>query len=485
MQACRIAVSIATDGRTMLEQPPFVDRGFFVPQPGASFVRPAAPYRLSETPVAIRTAAPRLGAETSAPVGDSEDERTVASNHETPGRGALPLAGLRIVDLTAFLAGGHVEGLAALGADVIKVEIPETTGRLPIRHDLPGVRRGLVGALAALAGPELRQVEPRTRPLDRRRARCPRALIAPPTCVAENMTPRVVESFGFYYERLHALNPRDVMVRMPAFGLEGPWRDHVGFAYNIEQVAGMAQNGWANGPFVQPAGIVDIVNGQHTLVATLAALRHRDRSGRGQLVEVSQVETVACMTADQVIEYQLTGRCRERIGNRAPDCAPQGIYRVATAGGSRSRSRPTTNGPPSATSSTRPATRSLSANERQGRQDELDALIASRTSDRAAHEIADQLQSVGVAAGVLALLPELRGNPQLVSRRYYERTCHPDEGERRRSRLPVRFSFGDLAGGPAPRLGQHNREILEELGLDAERIAGLSRDGIVAAGLQV
>ena len=402
MQACRIAAATAADGRTMLDQPPFRDRGFFVLQPGATFVRPAAPYRLSGTPVTLRTGAPRLGQTTLAPArGPSRDgpHRNGVAGGDP---GGLPLAGLRVVDLTAFLAGGHLgEALAALGAEVIKVESPRHPDGYRFVATFPELgsrwweqsplwqaqnlgKKSLGLDLSADEGRDLLA-----------------ELIATADVVAENFTPRVLDGFGFAYERVRAINPRIVMVRMPAFGLDGPWRDHVGFAYNIEQISGMAQSGWDGGPAVQPAGIVDIVNGQHALVATLAALRARESSGTGQLIEVAQAETVACLTADQVIEYQLTGRCRERIGNRSAECAPQGIYpcrhdrwvAVTIATDEHWRAFCGEIGMPASISD-------LPLERRRQLHDELDTLIADRTRERLASDIAEKLQSADVPAGV-------------------------------------------------------------------------------------
>ena len=322
MQTFRLAAAPVVDGRTILEQSQFVTRGFFVPQPGASFVRPAAPYRLSATPVTIRSPAPGLGEhEPSAPAAPRPNAAPGGDGDH------LPLSGVRVVDMTSFLSGGHLsEYLAAFGADVVKIESPRRPDgyrfvvtypalgdhwweRSPLWQAQNLSKRSLVLELSLEQGREV---------LER--------LIAHADVIAENYTPRVLDSFGFDYERVREINPNIVMVRMPAFGLEGPWRDHVGFAYNIEQLAGMAQNGDPDGPFVQPYGIVDIVNGQHAVVGTLAALRHRFQGGGGQLVEMAQVETVACLTAADTIEYQLTGECRPRAGNREPGCAPQGIY---------------------------------------------------------------------------------------------------------------------------------------------------------------
>ena len=417
MQACRIAAATPADGRTMLEQPPFVERGFFVPQPGASFLRPAAPYRLSETPVTLRTPAPRLGEDTPVPRRETAADRVRVAEGAPAVAGGLPLAGLRVVDLTAFLAGGHLgEALAALGAEVVKVESPRRPDGYRFVATYPELgphwwelsplwqaqNLGKLGLGLDLSVEEGREVLAR--------------LIETADVLAENFTPRVLESFGFGYEELRRINPRLVVVRMPAFGLEGTWRDHVGFAYNIEQISGLARSGWEGGPPVQPAGIVDIVNGQHALVATLAALRYRRSSGAGQLIEVAQAETVACLTADQVIEYQLTGRCRERIGNRTPDRAPQGIYpcrdgrwiALTISTDEQWRALCGEIGMPE-------AQRELTVDARRDAHDELDAMISERTRALPASEVADKLQSVDVPAGVLATLPEVRHNEQLAA----------------------------------------------------------------------
>jgi crotonobetainyl-CoA:carnitine CoA-transferase CaiB-like acyl-CoA transferase len=233
MQTFRLAAAPVVDGRTILEQAQFVTRGFFVPQPGASFVRPAAPYRLSSTPVSLRSPAPRLG-QHEAPTQSTAKPRSGAQQ-PAKGNGSdvdrLPLSGVRVVDMTSFLSGGHLsEYLAAFGADVVKIESPRRPDgyrfvvtypalgdhwweRSPLWQAQNLNKRSLVLELSSEEG---RQV------LER--------LIAQADVIAENYTPRVLDSFGFDYERVHRINPNIVMVRMPAFGLEGPWRDHVGFA---------------------------------------------------------------------------------------------------------------------------------------------------------------------------------------------------------------------------------------------------------------
>jgi crotonobetainyl-CoA:carnitine CoA-transferase CaiB-like acyl-CoA transferase len=388
------------------------------------------------------------------------------------------------VDMTSFLSGGHLsEYLAALGADVIKIESPRRPDgyrfvvtypalgdhwweRSPLWQAQNLNKRSLVLELTLAEGRDV---------LER--------LIAEADVIAENYTPRVLDSFGFGYQRVRELNPDMVMVRMPAFGLEGPWRDHVGFAYNIEQLAGLAQNGDPDGPPLQPYGIVDIVNGQHAVVATLAALRHRFEGGGGQLIEVAQVETVACLTAADTIEYQLTGECRPRTGNQERGCAPQGIYPctegrwIAITIGNDDQWRDLCKEMDNPEWCENPIYASVEGRWRQRQM--LDAWIGEWTATKAAAELAERLQGAGVPAAVLALLTEIPENPQLKARRYYHRLPHAYVGSQRYPRPPVVFSFGDLAAGPAPIFGQHNVAVLHEVGLDDSAIADLQRRGVI------
>ena len=116
--------------------------------------------------------------------------------------------------------------------------------------------------------------------------------------VIENFSPRVMDQFGLGADALLELNPRLVVVRMPAFGLTGPWRDRVGFAPTMEQIAGLAWvTGLPDGSPVAPRGACDPLAGAHAAFAALAALEFADRTGRGQLVEVPMIETVLNVTA--------------------------------------------------------------------------------------------------------------------------------------------------------------------------------------------
>ena len=152
--------------------------------------------------------------------------------------------------------------------------------------------------------------------------------IAASDLVIENFSPRVMENFGLDWEAVAAANPRAIMVRMPAFGLDGPWRDRVGFAQTMEQATGMAwMTGHADGPPVIPRGVCDPIAGLHAAFAAVAALVIRDRDGTGMHVESTMVESALNVAAEMLVEYSRNGIEMRRNGNRGPGASPQGVYR--------------------------------------------------------------------------------------------------------------------------------------------------------------
>ncbi len=263
----RIPVAPIGTGETVPRMDHFQERGVFVANPGGGFIQPRPPYRLSAAPLRPLASAPRLQVGALPP-------------RPAPGGGSaatLPFAGLRVLDFTAFWAGPVVTHyLATLGADVIKVESIQRPDGMrfasarspgtdhwwewaPMTH---GVNLGKRGVTLDLARPQGVALGKR--------------LAAQVDAVVENFSPRVMENLGLGWEALRAVNPRLIMVRMPAFGLDGPWRDRVGFAQTMEQISGMAWvTGHADGPPVIPRGPCDPLAGLHAAVALVVALEHR------------------------------------------------------------------------------------------------------------------------------------------------------------------------------------------------------------------
>lgn len=500
-QAFRIPAAPVADGRSLLENAQFRSRPFFVDEPGSSLVLPGPPWRLARTPASLRSAAPRLGSDDAARVWPlSPDVRDVDVD---PARAsdALPFEGLRVVDLGTFWAGPYASlYLGALGADVIKVESVQRpdgfrfSGAFPQEgddyYDRSGIwqatnlnKRDVTLDLTRPAGRELLE-----------------HLLVDADVVVENFSARVVEQFGLGYEELRKLRDDVIMVRMPGFGLAGPWRDYVGWAMGIEQAAGMcAVTGRPDRP-MNPGGFLDPVIGMHAAVAIQAALAHRDRTGDGQMIEIAQLEVGVNLTAEQVVDWVMNGRVAHRDANRDRRCAPQGVYPCASE-----------HGAPGASPSDWVAisvrddedwaqlVRALGGPEwvsdpalkthdgRHDRHDELDDRLAEWTSTRAADDVVGALRPHGVPVARPSRASELYDEPQLVARRYYQDLDNVKTGTRRYPGWPMRFSFLERPHrfGP-PTLGQHNDEILGgELGVDDARRAQLAADGVIGDRLAI
>jgi crotonobetainyl-CoA:carnitine CoA-transferase CaiB-like acyl-CoA transferase len=481
--ALRIPVAAVGTGDTVTRFEQFVARGVFVAHPGASFVQPRPPYRLSAVDLAPPAPAPALG-EHACAWRPREAAPQLAAE-----RGVGPLAGLRVVDFTAFWAGPFAtQYLAAMGADVIKVESiqrpdgmrfqsvrsPTSEGWWEWSALFQTVNLGKRGITLDLGRPA--GVELVTR------------LLATADAAVENFSPRVMDNLGLRYEELAAHNPRLVMVRMPAFGLDGPWRDRVGFAQTMEQLSGMAWlTGFADGPPVIPRGPCDPLAGLHALVALLVALEHRARTGRGQLVEATMVEAALNAAAEMVLEAGAYGARLMRDGNRGPVAAPQNLYAcrgddrwlaLAVTGDEAWRALVDVMGRPPWSRDAALAT----AAGRRARHDQIDAALAAWCADRDAEALAGELVARGIPAAPVVSAARLGDNPQLRARGFFETVVHPVTGERTHPSLPMRLP-ADRAhwfARPAPTLGEHTAEVLRDrLGLDDDTIARLRADGII------
>ena len=290
--------------------------------PGAGFVQPRAPYRLSVSPLHPLAAAPGVGDDTDALRAEAGrrsdgDDRTWSRRESR-----RPLDGMRVFDLTTYWAGPYAGQIFGwLGAEVIKVESVQ-------RPD--GTR---LGTAYATKGPEPWEEAPlfhgantgkrditldMTRPEGQALAR---RLLEQCDVLVENFTPRVVERFGILDDDLRRVCPGLVVARMPAWGLTGPWRDRPGFAQNMEQVTGLAWiTGYRDGPPVVPRGPCDPLGGLHTAFAVLACLWVRERTGIAQTIEAPLVDSAINVAAQQVIDLLRPGvplgTCREPRATR-------------------------------------------------------------------------------------------------------------------------------------------------------------------------
>ncbi|MDJ0847762.1 MAG: CoA transferase [Myxococcota bacterium] len=475
--ALRLPVAPIGDGRNVLEQDHFVARELFQDSPHG-FKAPRVPYRLTSCEPRPLGRAPALDEH-----GDELRSELAASAPEprSPGAGsALPLEGVRIVDLSAFWAGPVlVEALAALGADVVKVESIQRPDGMRFAG---AVRNEILWEWAHVFHGANTGKRAITLDLNSEDGRALlRRLVESADALVENFSARVMDHFGLSWETLHEWNPRLVMLRMPAWGLEGPWRDRTGFAANVEQASGLA---WITGYTDMPLivrGACDPVGGMHAAFGLLMALEERRRAGKGQLVECPLVEPALNMAAEQVIEWTAYGELLERQENRGPVAAPQGVYRclgsdawvaiaVASddqwAGLRRAFADPDW---------TREPTLAHEAGRRAA-HDALDAALSAWCASRKPEEIVDALLAAGVPAAHVVNGQELMPHPQLEARRFFQTLEHPVTGATRYPGIPMRFSGFDPRERrtPAPTLGQHNEEVLGgELGLSEEELERL------------
>ena len=490
----RIPVAPIGNGANLPEFDQFAQRGVYVPNPGGGFVQPRVPYRNYAHPSVAFRPAPRLGQHTDQVVGELVRGGSPAA--ATPPAGsdpsaspdALPLDGVRVVDMTAFWAGPYgTLVLASLGADVIHIESVQ-------RPD--GMRFGSARTPADDQwwefGPTFQHanVGKRSVTLDLTRPEgmaLLRRLIEVSDALVENFSPRVIDQFGLDWDTVSKLNPRLVMVRMPAFGLDGPWRDRVGFAQTMEQVSGMC---WLSGyPDTAPQlarGPSDPLAGLHAAYAVICGLHARERTGKGNFVEATMVETALNAAAEQVVEHSATGHLMERDANHHPYACPQGVYacsdgqHIALSVETDQHWQGLLAAVPELGLDQVPDSAALA--DRYAARHRFDELIEPWCGGLPAAEVVERLNSFGVPAAELEISRGGDRNPQVNARGFYEAVEHPLAGTHRFPAFPVRFGRQPdrWFARPAPTLGEHNAEVLGGLlGVDEEELARLEAAQII------
>lgn len=463
----RIPMTAIGNGETLAGMDHFVARGSFVDHP-AGFRAPGPPWRMSRTPPLPPATPPALG-----------DTPPDWAPRDRKARKSLPLDGVRVVDLTAFWAGpAATHLLAMLGADVVKIESVQRPDGMRFaggfRADVErwweyswvfhGVNSGKRSVTLDLGSADGRALFGR--------------MVAEADVVVENFTPRVMENFGLSYEELCGFNERIIEVRMPGFGLDGPWRDRVGFAMTMEQLAGLAWlTGYPDGLPTAPRGACDPLAGVHAAFLTLAALERRARTGQGQLIEVPMIDVVLNASALQVIERDAAGVLLTRRGNHGHEFAVQNVYACAGTDqwvavsirhkGDWEALKDVLGQPVWA--------RDVSYTAEGA--DVIDAHLAAWMTDRTPNQAVATLLGAGIPAAPVVQPPDVIDNPALRARDFFQSADHPLCGSLPYPRPPVAGHFVDSA---APLLGQHNTEILcGALGLTAQELARLERDQVI------
>ena len=312
-----------------------------------------------------------------------------------------------------------------------------------------------------------------------------------------NFTPRVIEKWNLRYDQISKVNPRIIAAYAPMQGLDGPHRDFLGFGAVLTPVTGISEmSGFPNRP---PFGVGTnypdyVINPGHTVTAMLAALRYRNRTGKGQCIELPQLESVVNVLGTAVAEQLANGTTPTRTGNRSSSCSPHAAIRCADdpeSIGSVDRwivlacrddaewqRAAAALGHPEAADDDR--FRTLSG--RKANEDELETLIGTWIRELRAEDVALTLQEAGVPAGVVQNAQDmLSRDPHMQSRGYYQYVDHPEAGREAHDGPAMQLSEtpGYIAA-PAPLMGEHTMDVCERIiGLNMDEIADLLAEGVL------
>lgn len=458
-------------------------RDFFVALPQPPLLQPlrgpGALWRTSATPLRVQRPAPQLGEQQAAILHEAATRPPLALPRRAPSAPrALPLAGLRILDLSRVWAGPYgTRYLAELGAEVIKVESAK----------FPDTRRPQDAAFAEINHTKtyitLNFQQPEGRELLLR-------LVALSDVVVENFTPRVMTQYQLDYQHLRAVRPDLIMVSMPGFGQTGPHSGFVSYGGPLMAYTGMALLwGHPDSPIEAHCDIAypDYLAAGACALAITSALHQRARTGSGQRIEIAQVEATATALEVAFFDYFASGTVAAPLGNRDPNAVPQGCYPclgqdawcvISCPTEAQWRALAQCIGGAVLAEEARFAT----AAARWSQHEALDALISAWTQLYTPYQVMRRLQAVGVPAGVVQSPEDLWRDVHLRARQALVPLDHAEIGPVLHPGPTVRLHGSPgCALRPAGRLGADNTKVFcELLGLAPAEFTRLVEAGVIA-----
>lgn len=407
-----------------------------------------------------------------------------------------PLAGYRVADFSWVWAGPMCTmQLAHMGAEVIRMESMRRPCLLRALPPWPGGQPGLNRSgyfnqynqgkrsiLLDLSKPEAVEIA--------------KKLVAVSDVAAENFAAGVMERRGLGYEALKGVKPDIIMISMSGYGQTGPEAGYVSYGPAQVPLSGLSSltgyRGWP--PMHVGMSYGDPNAGMHAAFAVLAALFHRERTGEGQYIDMSQWESSVAVVAEGLLDQAFNGRQPERMGNRVPHMAPHGIFRcapepalgeladqrfisIAVGSDAEWRALCEVMGRPDLAED--PRFRTLA--ERKAHEDELEALVEAWTLTLTPFEARDRLQAAGVAAFPPLMNRELAEDPHLNERGFFVEKEHPEVGVRKHAGVPWRMSETVCeVWRAAPTMGQDNEYVYGEiLGFSSAQIRDLIEREII------
>ncbi len=454
----------------------FAERGYFgnVEHPEVGeYPLPGAPFRMTETPIAPPRRAPLLNEHATSA---AEMPAAPAGADDNGVSHTLPLEGVRILDFTRIWAGPYCTRLLAdYGAEVIKVEssLFDTGNRMGTMPYVADLNRNKYSITLDLHKEEARTIA--------------RRIAAVSDLVIDNFALGVIDRFGLGYDELVKVNPDIIQINMPGWGSVGPLRDHVAFGFNLVSVSGLSYT-WGH-PESEPNArckfdYPDFLVASLTALAALATIYHKAETGRGQYIELAQVEAVGNTMGVAFMDYKLNGRPGEPVGNTHPLHAPHGIFpakghdewcAISCATDGEWQALVAAIGSPSWAQSDVYATQE----GRKAHEAALNEALSEWTRTQTPRQIMHLLQRSGVAATAVLNGEGLYWDPHLRERGYIHTLDHPDWGILEQPGVTVRLS--DTPGGsrmPSAALGEHNGHVLRNiLGLSETEVKQLQDTG--------
>jgi benzylsuccinate CoA-transferase BbsF subunit len=389
------------------------------------------------------------------------------------------LSGIRVLDFTRVLAGPYATRiLADFGAEVIKVQSRKSSAGA--ESNLTGYfsfwNRNKRSITLDMSFPEAKELAIKLT------KRC--------DVVIENFSPRVMSNWGLNYELLRKVKPNVIMVSMSTMGQTGPWRDYIGYGPTLQALSGLTYLT----SFDQdvPVGLgfpyADMIAGFYAALGVLGALEHRDRTGQGQYIDLSEYE-VACSTiASTLLDALINEKEVPPQGNRSDHipAAPYGCYRcagedrwcvIAVFEEDEWKALCGVLGHPSWTKEERFSTFS----NRKRHEEELNQRLEQWTLLHSPEEVVDLLQVAGIPAGVVQSAEDLAKDPHLAARGFFVGVRHPVLGEIFSDAPPIRFiGSPPICWKAAPLLGEANRYVyLELLGMSEDELSSYLQRGII------
>ena len=385
----------------------------------------------------------------------------------------LPLSGVRIIEPGQVWALPYaISPLAAYGAEVIKVESavrPDSSRGSPqpdsqvgdqpwnnggMYHEANRNKLGISLDLNTDRGKELFK-----------------ELVSVSDVVAQNFPPRVMRNFGLDYPELRKIKPDIIVLDSTAYGSSGPWENYIGYGSSLQAVTGLTYlTGYEDSGPVQ-GGILfnDTLGALNATYAILLALAHRERTGQGQWIDLSQYEAGVAHLGEAFMEYEMNGVAPTRRGNSHPDHAPYGLYPCAGDDGWVSI---TVTSDAEWANFVRAVGEAWASNRdwetaesRLSQRKSLDEAIGRWTSDKDKHEVMHLLQSSGVACGAVYNTRDIATDAHHADRGFFEISQHPEPVGPRPHSAPL-FGLTGVDRPPdrlAPRFGEANRKVFQEL----------------------